>query len=127
MPDPGRGGYNLLGFHMVGAPVNTGTGITRSTVSDAQGRYTIPDLAIGGYDVEATRMGFQSVVRKGVLLTVGSSPVAAFQLPVGLTEQTVNVEGVFSQVETETSAVSALVNEKQMRELPLNGRNFEQL
>jgi hypothetical protein len=106
---------------------NNETGIVRSTTSDAQGRYNLPDLAIGNYDVQATKMGFQSVVRKGVTLTVGSQPVADFTLPVGQAEQTVNVEGTVSQVETETSSLSALVNQSQMRELPLNGRNFEQL
>jgi hypothetical protein len=106
---------------------NNGTGVTRTTVSDAQGRYNLPDLAIGDYDVEAKMMGFQSVVRKGIVLTVGSQPVADFQLPVGQAEQTVNVEGAVSQVETETSSLSSLVNQSQMRELPLNGRNFEQL
>jgi len=106
---------------------NTGTGAVRTTASDGQGRYTLPDLAIGDYEIDAKKMGFQSVTRKGVTLTVGSSPVADFQLPVGATEQTVNVEGAVSQVETETSSISSLVNQSQMRELPLNGRNFEQL
>ncbi|HSR06042.1 MAG TPA: carboxypeptidase regulatory-like domain-containing protein [Bryobacteraceae bacterium] len=106
---------------------NTGTGLTRSTVSDAQGRYNLPDLAIGDYDLQATKMGFQTVVRKGVNLTVGSLPVADFQLPVGQAEQTINVEGQVSSVETETSSLSSLINQDQMRELPLNGRNFEQL
>ena len=106
---------------------NNGTGITRSTMSDTQGRYSLPDLAIGDYDVQATKMGFQTVVRKGVNLTVGSLPVADFQLPVGQAEQTVNVEGQVSSVETETSSLSSLINQDQMRELPLNGRNFEQL
>ncbi|HWF08900.1 MAG TPA: carboxypeptidase regulatory-like domain-containing protein [Bryobacteraceae bacterium] len=106
---------------------NTGTGVIRNTTSDGQGRYTLPDLAIGQYDVEAKKMGFQTVTRRSVTLTVGSLPVADFQLPVGQTEQTVNVEGAVSAVETETSSVSSLVNQSQMRELPLNGRNFEQL
>jgi hypothetical protein len=106
---------------------NTGTGAVRTTTSDGQGRYTLADLAIGDYEIDAKKMGFQSVTRKGVTLTVGSFPVADFQLPVGATEQTLNVEGAVSQVETETSSVSSLVNQNQMRELPLNGRNFEQL
>ena len=118
------------GAAIAGAAVsakNTGTSVTLSTTSDGQGRYILPDLAIGDYDVQATKVGFQSVVRKGMNLTVGSTPVADFQLPVGQTNQTVNVEGSVSQVETETSSVSSLVNQSQMRELPLNGRNFEQL
>ncbi len=106
---------------------NLETGNTRATTSDAQGRYVLADLAIGNYDVQATKMGFSTVVRKGVNLTVGSQPVADFLLPVGQTEQTVNVEGAVSAVETENSSLSSLVNQSQMRELPLNGRNFEQL
>src|SRR5256885_1387034 len=97
---------------------NTGTGVTRSTMSDGQGRYSLLDLAIGDYDVQATKPGFQSLVRRAVNLTVGSEPVADFQLPVGQAEQTVSVEGTVSQVETESSALSSLVNTNQMRELP---------
>ncbi len=106
---------------------NNGTGLSRSAVSDGQGHFSLPDLAIGDYEVQATKMGFQTVVRKGVNLTVGAAPVADFQLPVGQAEQTVTVEGSISQVETETSSVSSLISQSQMRELPLNGRNFEQL
>jgi outer membrane receptor protein involved in Fe transport len=67
------------------------------------------------------------VVRTGILLDVGGAPVVDVQLPVGQAEQTVSVDASVSQVETTTSAVSSLVNQTQMRELPLNGRNFEQL
>jgi hypothetical protein len=106
---------------------NSATGVSRSTLSDGQGRYSLLDLAIGDYDVQAAKMGFQTAVRRGVNLTVGSEPVADFQLPVGQSEQTVSVQAAVSQVETESAAVSSLVNQSQMRELPLNGRNFEQL
>ncbi len=106
---------------------NTGTGISRTTVTDNQGRYNLPDLAIGSYDVQATKTGFQTLIKKGIVLTVGAEPVADFQLPVGQTGETVSVEATVSQVETETSTLSSLVGESQMRELPLNGRNFEQL
>jgi hypothetical protein len=103
---------------------NTGTGVKRETTSDGQGRYNIPDLPIGDYEIQATKMGFQTVLQKGITLDVGRSPVIDLQLPVGRSEQTVNVETTISQVETTTSAVSSLVNQTQMRELPLNGRNF---
>jgi outer membrane receptor protein involved in Fe transport len=112
------------------APVtvkNTGTSATRSVTTDAQGRYLVPDLAIGTYEISASKMGFQTAVRQGISLTVGSAPVVDFQLAIGRTSETVNVEATVSQVETNTSAVSSLVNQAQMRELPLNGRNFEQL
>jgi hypothetical protein len=67
------------------------------------------------------------VIHKGVSITVGSQPIVDLTLPVGQTQQTVTVESSVSQVETESTAISSLVNESQMRDLPLNGRNFEQL
>ncbi|HJT89498.1 MAG TPA: carboxypeptidase-like regulatory domain-containing protein, partial [Bryobacteraceae bacterium] len=88
---------------------NTGTGITRSTESDNQGRYSLADLAIGAYDVQASKMGFRTLVKKNITLTVGAAPVADFQLPVGSATETVNVEADVSQVETESSTVSSLV------------------
>jgi outer membrane receptor protein involved in Fe transport len=106
---------------------NTGTSSTQTVNTDVQGRYFVPDLPIGTYDLTAMKMGFQTSVRQGVTLTVGSAPVVDFQLAVGQTTETVNVEANVAQVETTTAAVSSLVNQTQMRELPLNGRDFEQL
>src|SRR5437879_6333395 len=80
---------------------NTGTDITSTSTSDAQGRFRFPDLAIGNYDLTASKMGFQTVARRGITLSVGSQPVADFQLPVGAQTQTVTVEGQVSQVETQ--------------------------
>ena len=106
---------------------NTGTGIAQATVTDGQGRFRLPDLQIGEYEVQAAKTGFQTVVRRGVTLTVGSQPVVDFSLPVGQAQQTVTVESEVSQVETQSTAVGALVEGKQVRDLPLNGRNFTQL
>jgi hypothetical protein len=106
---------------------NVGTNITQSTVTDAAGRYRIPDLPIGNYEVQASLSGFQTVVHKSITLTVGANLVVDFSLPVGQVSQTVNVEGEVSRVETQTAAVSSLVTSQQMSQLPLNGRNFEQL
>jgi carboxypeptidase family protein len=106
---------------------NVGTGLTQSTKSDAAGRFNAPNLGVGNYEVQASKDGFSTVVRKGITLTVGSQSVVDFSLPVGQTQQTVTVEGAVTQVETTNAAVGALVDQRQMRELPLNGRNFEQL
>ena len=67
------------------------------------------------------------LVHKGITLTVGSQNVVDFSLAVGQQAQTVTVEGAVTQVETTNSTVGSLVDQTQMRELPLNGRNFEQL
>jgi hypothetical protein len=106
---------------------NVGTGATQSAVSDDQGRFRIADVGVGEYDVQASKTGFSTVVHKGVTLNVGAQTVVDFALPVGQQQQTVTVEGQVSQVQTTNSTVAALVDERQMRELPLNGRNFEQL
>ncbi|PWT97374.1 MAG: hypothetical protein C5B51_31425 [Terriglobia bacterium] len=106
---------------------NVGTGITQAVSTDGQGRYRVPDLVIGEYEVQSAKPGFQTVVHKGITLTVGSQPVVDFTLPVGQAQQTVTVQGDVSVVETQSTAVGALVESAQMRDLPLNGRNFTQL
>ena len=106
---------------------NTATGLSRVASTDAQGHYLVPDLPIGSYEVQGAHTGFQTVVQKGIGLTVGAQPVVDLQLPVGQTEQAISVTAEVSPVETTSAAVSSLVNQTQMRELPLNGRNVEQL
>jgi hypothetical protein len=118
------------GAALVGAKVtatNTATNISQSTVADSAGRYRIPDLPVGNYSVQASQSGFQTVVHSGITLTVGANLVVDFSLPIGQVTQTVNVEGEVSTVETQTAAVSSLVTSRQMSQLPLNGRNYEQL
>src|ERR1700694_662408 len=121
---------DTTGASIPGAAVqvkNVGTGQVQSTQSDAAGRFNVPNLGVGDYEVQASKDGFSTVVHKGITLTVGSQNVVDFSLPVGQTQQTVTVEGGVTQVETTNSAVGQLVDTKQMRDLPLNGRHFEDL
>jgi hypothetical protein len=106
---------------------NVGTSVTQDTVTDSAGRYKLADLPVGTYNVQTSFAGFKTVVHSGIVLAVGGSVVVDFSLPVGQISQTVNVEADVSRVETQTSEVSTLISPQQMRELPLNGRNFEQL
>ena len=106
---------------------NTATSATQTAATDGQGRYALLDLPIGPYDLTVSKTGFQSAARTGLTLTVGAAPVLDFQLMVGQASETVSVNAEAAQVETTTAAVSSLVNQTQMRELPLNGRNWEQL
>jgi Carboxypeptidase regulatory-like domain/TonB dependent receptor/TonB-dependent Receptor Plug Domain len=118
------------GAVLVGATITVtseGTGVSQTATTDAQGRYQIALLPVGTYDIEASQTGFQTVDHKGIVLAVGGTPVVDFSLPVGQASTTVTVESQVSQVETQTATVSSLVNESQMHDLPLNGRNFEQL
>src|SRR5580658_9871243 len=70
---------------------NTGTSTTETAVSDGEGRYVAPDLAIGTYEIQVSKPGFQNSVRTGITLSVGSAPVIDLQLTVGQSSQTVTV------------------------------------
>src|SRR5579875_99452 len=121
---------DVTGAVLAGAAVsvrNVGTGVTQNVVSDEQGRYRAADLQIGQYELQASRAGFQTVVHTDITLNVGSQIVVDFSLPVGQAQQTVTVQGEVSVVDTQSTAVGALVESKQVRDLPLNGRNFTQL
>src|SRR5215469_4046080 len=106
---------------------NVGTGQVQQAPADVQGRYTIADLPIGNYEAQASAPGFQTTVRPGISLTVGAQAVVDFSLSVGQSQQTVTVEAQVSQVDTLSAAVAAYVEQKQINDLPLNGRNFTDL
>jgi hypothetical protein len=106
---------------------NVETGVAHAVVTNAQGRYNAPDLAIGIYEVRASLAGFRSVVHTGITLRVGSENVVDFALPLGSLEETVTVAGESPIVNTTSSAVATTIEQKQMADLPLNGRNFAQL
>ncbi len=102
---------------------NVGTGNVLSLTSDAQGRYRAPDVLIGDYEVQASRAGFQTVVRKGISTTVGGEAIVDISLPVGQSQQVVTVDAQVSQVDTTTSSISNTVTQAQIEELPLGARN----
>ena len=106
---------------------NVATGSNQATKSDSEGRYRIAELPVGEYQVQVTKEGFQSVVHSGILLSVGGESVVDFSLPVGQATQTVSVNAEVSTVNTTTAQLSTLIEQTQLRELPLNGRNIEQL
>jgi hypothetical protein len=118
------------GAVLVGATVqakNVEMGSSRSTVTDSAGRFAIADLPIGSYDVRASNAGFDPVVRSPIVLTVGADLVLDFTLKIGAARQDAVVNAQVSRVETQTGAVSSLVTSDQLHDLPLNGRDFEQL
>ncbi|HTR39922.1 MAG TPA: TonB-dependent receptor [Bryobacteraceae bacterium] len=106
---------------------NLGTGQTQQAPTDTAGRYTIANLPIGDYQAEASATGFQKVIRANITLTVGAQAVVDFSMPVGQAQQTLTVEAQVSQVDTVSSTLSSFVGQKQINDLPLNGRNFTDL
>ena len=106
---------------------NLDRGATRSTVSDDEGRYTAPELPLGNYEIEAVLTGFQTAVRSGISLTVGRHAVVDLVLSIGSIQERVVVTGEAPAVETTSSTISGLVDERKIRDLPLNGRSFSDL
>src|SRR5437870_5105733 len=106
---------------------NLDTGITRTVTTDEGGRYTVPDLTIGSYEVEAQLPGFQTEVRSGITLSVGRSAVINFALKVGQISDKVTITEEAPLVESTTAAMSSLVDERTIRDLPLNGRSWDNL
>src|SRR5438093_13045779 len=106
---------------------NVETGVTRTATSDEGGRYTIPELTLGDYEMEAQLPGFQTEVRSGITLTVGRSAVVNFALKVGQVSDKVTITEEAPLVESTTSARSSLVDARTIRDLPLNGRSWDNL
>ena len=106
---------------------NEGTGASRIVMSDAAGRFSAPSLAVGSYKVAASLEGFQMEIRNGVALGVGRTAILDIRLQVGAVTQTVEVTGEAPLVQTTESAVSFTVQDQQLRDLPLNGRDMSQL
>jgi len=106
---------------------NTETGFSRSVPTDASGRYEVRNLPLGSYTVTAQQTGFQTEVRQGITLTVGSQIVVNLELHVGAVQEKVEVTAEAPAIETTSATLSGLVTQQQMRELPLNGRSFDQL
>lgn len=118
-----------------GAPVpgatvvvkNVETGAERKLVSDDAGRYSTPSVSVGRYEITASKQDFESQTRTGIDLVVGEHATIDFQLPVGGVEQTVTVEANVAPVELTTDPTSGLIGERQVKDLPLNGRSFDGL
>lgn len=105
---------------------NTQTGVVRQAATNTEGLYVAPGLAVGNYEVEVRVQGFKTQVQI-VVLTVGSQLVVDVSLTTGAVSETVNVTADAAQLQTASSEISALIGQRQLRELPLNGRNYEQL
>ncbi|HEY4960483.1 MAG TPA: carboxypeptidase-like regulatory domain-containing protein, partial [Terriglobales bacterium] len=103
------------------------TGVSRSTPTDQAGRYELIALSIGQFEVRARKDGFAERVRTGIVLVVGQDATVDLSLPVGNVSEQVTVEGDASMVNATTQDISGLIGEKEVKELPLNGRSYDLL
>jgi hypothetical protein len=107
--------------------VETATGISRDTVTGADGRYNLTSLRPSTYDITAELTGFRSSQRKGVILQANQNLTANFALELGNLSETVTVSGEAATVDVTSATISEVVDSKRIVELPLNGRDAAKL
>jgi carboxypeptidase family protein/TonB-dependent receptor-like protein len=106
---------------------NEATGLTRAAKTNTSGNYSFDELPVGSYQIEVSFSGFKSALRKGIVLNVADVRAVDMQLTTGDVAETVTVESSAVAVKTVGAEIAGVVNGEQVRELPLNGRNFMQL
>jgi hypothetical protein len=105
---------------------NRGNGEVRAATTNNDGYYSAPNLSPGNYSATFSSAGFSTIVQKGIVLTVGSQQPLNMVMKIGQVSQTVEVTDTAEAVQN-TSAISAVVDSRTIRELPLNGRDWTSL
>jgi hypothetical protein len=103
------------------------TGLTRATVTDRQGDYVLIELPIGHYQLEVQARGFQTYVQQGISLDVNQTAAVSVRLKVGAQTQQIEVRADAAMVQSTVSSLGQTVMEREILDLPLDGRNFSQL
>ncbi len=103
------------------------TGAVRTVITDASGRYRASALPVGQYEVRAEKPGFTAAIRTGLRLVVGQEAAVNLALPLGDTSQQITVNADAAPVNVSTNDISGLVGPQQIRDLPLNGRSYDEL
>src|SRR5580700_4307337 len=102
-------------------------GVTRTLTADAAGEYVAPDLIPGTYKVRAEAKGFKAVERENILLEVAQDVRIDFSLPAGDATQTITVTEEVPLLNTTSATLGGTLSNETINDLPLNGRNYENL
>src|SRR5690242_11049823 len=106
---------------------NLDTEISRAVPTDQSGRYRFVALPVGPYEVRVTKEGFAEGIRSGIRLVIGQDATVDVGLRVGKVTEQVKVKGDAPIVNLTTQDISGLVGERQVKDLPLNGRSYDLL
>src|SRR6266478_4253655 len=115
----------IVGADIVG--VNDVTGVQYATKTNGEGIYVLPSLPPGPYRLQVSKVGFKTLIKPDIILNVQDALAISFTLPVGALAETVTVEGGAPLVNTESAAVSTVVDRQFAENLPMNGRSFQTL
>src|SRR5438128_1999350 len=105
----------------------TETGFSRTALTDETGAYTLANLPVGPYKLEAALTGFRTYVQTGIVLQVNANPAIQITMEVGSTTESVQVTADAAMVETRQTGVGQVVDQRRLEELPLNGRQVTEL
>ena len=114
-------GAVVPGAHVIAT--NVATNAKRDAFSDSRGVYTLPFLEPSSYQLEVTKEGFKGINRSGIVLHVQETARIDFTMDVGSTASTVSVTAETSLVNSETSTLGAVINNRSLLNVPLNDRN----
>jgi hypothetical protein len=106
---------------------HTDTGVARSVISNETGAYSLPNLAVGPYRLEASLPGFRTFAQTGIVLQVNSNPAINIVLQVGQVTETIEVQANAAMVETRSTGVGSVIENARILELPLVGRQVYDL
>ncbi|MGB7730506.1 MAG: carboxypeptidase-like regulatory domain-containing protein [Candidatus Acidiferrum sp.] len=107
--------------------INTDTGLQRTAVTNSQGVYVLVELPVGPYRVETEAQGFKKYIQEGISLDVNQQATVAVHLAVGTATQQIQVTSDALIIETTSTNLGQTVGEREILDLPLNGRDFTQL
>lgn len=107
--------------------IHVETGLTRTAVTGRSGEYVLLELPVGHYRLEATAKGFQSYIQQGITLDVNATATIPVRLTVGTETQKIEVQADAQLIQTTVTGMGKTVSERDVLELPLNGRNFSEL
>ena len=103
------------------------TGLKHETPTNSSGAYTVPQLPVGIYDVSADKQGYKIVKQSGLKLNTTDVARVDLTLAVGSSNETVTVTASNVTLNTENAEVATTISDREVSDLPLNGRNFQQL
>jgi hypothetical protein len=106
---------------------NKGTGLKRTAMTSAEGSYTLEVLPVGSYEIQVEKPGFSKIVQQEVSVLIGQTLTLNFSLSVGSISQSVIVTSAPNLIDTTSSDLGGSITPLQTADLPLNGRNWQDL
>jgi outer membrane receptor protein involved in Fe transport len=118
------------GAAIVGAEIliaNDATGVQYLTKTNPEGMYLVPNLLPGTYRLQVSEIGFKTIIKPDIVIHVQDALAINFTLPIGAASEIVTVQAGAPLINTESAAVSTIVDRQFAENLPMNGRSFQTL